>query len=132
MSLTRIEKVCAIDRIVGMRVIFTDNITDHTGRFAIGLVMLVTLLVHRKEDAAMHGLEPVAHVGQRPAHDHAHRVIEVGFAHLVGYRDRVDVGRQHAARVIFWRICHDARSALILLALGLFDSECRCQFCTPS
>ena len=31
----------------------------------------------------MHGLEAVAHVGQRPADDHAHGVVEVGGAHLV-------------------------------------------------
>jgi len=30
----------------------------------------------------MHGLEAVARIGQRARHDHAHGVIEIGFAHL--------------------------------------------------
>ena len=46
----------------------------------------------------MHRLHAVAHVGQRPAHDHAHRVIEIGAAHLVGDRDRCDVGRAAEVR----------------------------------
>ena len=33
--------------------------------------------------AAMHRLETVAHIGQRPTHDHAHRVIEVRRSHLL-------------------------------------------------
>ena len=31
----------------------------------------------------MHRLQPVAHIGQRARHDHAHRVIEVGALHLL-------------------------------------------------
>jgi hypothetical protein len=38
--------------------------------------------------AAMHRLQAVAHVGQRPAYDHAHGVIEVGLAQLVFDVDR--------------------------------------------
>src|SRR5262245_25911140 len=41
----------------------------------------------------MHGLETVAHVGQSPAYDHAHGVIEVGALHLVGDGDRPDIRR---------------------------------------
>jgi hypothetical protein len=37
---------------------------------------------HAVEDAALDGLEAVAHVGQRPPDDHAHRVVEIGFLHL--------------------------------------------------
>ena len=40
----------------------------------------------------MHGLEPVAHVGQRAADDHAHGVIEIAPPHLVGDRDRFEFG----------------------------------------
>ena len=36
----------------------------------------------------MDRLEAVAHVGQRARDDHAHRVVDVGGAHLVLDRDR--------------------------------------------
>ncbi len=41
----------------------------------------------------MHGLEPVANVGQGAAHDHAHRVIEIAALHFVEDRNGLDVGR---------------------------------------
>ena len=41
----------------------------------------------------MHGLEPVADVGQGAAHDHAHRVVEIAAFHFVEDRDGLDVGR---------------------------------------
>ena len=56
----------------------------------------------------MNGLEAVAHVGQGPAHDHAHRVVEVGLLHLVLDGDGRDVafgrsrgrGRGRQARAV--------------------------------
>ena len=41
----------------------------------------------------MDRLEAVAHVGQRPGHDHAHRVIEVAHPHLVFDADGPDVAQ---------------------------------------
>ena len=52
--------------------------------FMYGLSGEVAVLVHRVEDAPMHGLQAVAHIRQRARHDHAHRVIEVAALHLVG------------------------------------------------
>ena len=46
--------------------------------------------MHRVEDAAVHGLEPVAHVGQRAADDDGHRVVEVRRLHLVLERARLE------------------------------------------
>ena len=40
-------------------------------------------VVHRVQHPAVHRLETVAHVGERAAHDHAHRVVEVASAHLL-------------------------------------------------
>ena len=67
----------------------------------------------------MHRLQAVAHVGQRPADDHAHGVIEVRRTHLVfdgdrlyvvieglvgaGTLGRLAVGRQ-AAAIAFRRV----------------------------
>jgi hypothetical protein len=47
--------------------------------------------VHRVEHAAVHRLQAVAHVGEGPADDHAHRVVEVGRAHLLLEAARLDV-----------------------------------------
>ena len=40
-------------------------------------------VVHRHQNAPLRGLEPVAHVGQRAADDHAHRVREIALLELV-------------------------------------------------
>ena len=99
-----------VDRGVAVGVILAHDVADHAGRLAIGLVPVVAALVHREEDAAMHGLQPVAHVGQRTADDHAHRVIEVGAFHLLLDGDGGRRARVAAGRLARWRggrcVCH--------------------------
>ena len=82
-----------VDRQLAVRVVFADHVADDARRFAVAAVPLVAVHLHRIEDAAVHRLQPVADVGQRARHDHAHRVIEVGALHLLFDRDRRDVGR---------------------------------------
>jgi len=90
-------------------VVLTDHVADHTGRFAVGPVPRVTLLVHRMQDAPMHRLQAVADVRQSPAHDHAHGVIEIGLAHLVADRNGGDVGgRRRYAVLVVGLVCHGA------------------------
>ena len=72
-----------IDRRVAVRVILTHHVADDTGAFHISLLRHVAALVHREEDAPMHRLQPVAHIGKRARDDHAHGVIEIGFLHLL-------------------------------------------------
>ena len=63
----------------------------------------------------MHRLQAVAHVGQRAADDHAHRVIEIAPPHLVGDRDRLEFGRLALAGLVrpgrggFWSAKTDTR-----------------------
>ena len=80
-----------VDRLVAMRMVFADDVADDARGFAIGLVPVVAVLVHRKENAAMHRLQTVAHIGQRALHDHAHRVVEIGALQLVFDRDAADI-----------------------------------------
>ena len=68
---------------VAVRVVFADDVADDARGLLVGLVPVVAELAHRVQDAAMHGLQAVAHVGQRAAHDHAHGVVEIRLAHLV-------------------------------------------------
>jgi hypothetical protein len=79
-----------IDRGVAMRVIFTHDVADDAGRFHVFAVPVETAFMHGIEDAAVHGFQPVAHVRKRPAHDHAHRVIEIGPLHFLENGDRFD------------------------------------------
>ena len=71
-----------------MRVKPADHRTHGASRFLVRLVMRVAHIVHRIEHAAVHRLQAVAHIGKCPAHDHAHRVIEIRPAHFCfqGYR----------------------------------------------
>jgi len=62
MSGARIEKSLrhahqrVIDRLVAVRMVFAHHIAGDARRFAIGLVPVIAILVHRIENAAMHGL----------------------------------------------------------------------------
>ena len=68
---------------VAVRVVLAQHVAHHRGALRVGAVRLQAALVHREQHAPVHRLEAVAHVGQRAAHDHAHRVIEVAAAHLL-------------------------------------------------
>ena len=71
-----------VDRRVAVRVVLAHHLADDEGALAVAAVRLEAEVVHRVEHAAVDRLQAVADVGQRPAHDHAHRVIEVRAAHL--------------------------------------------------
>ncbi len=83
-----------IDRLVAVRVIFTDDVADGAGRLAVRLVPVEAVLVHRVENAPMHRLQTVARIRQRTRHDHAHGVIEVGALHLVEDGNGTNIGRR--------------------------------------
>ncbi len=81
-----------IDRRVAMGMVFTHDLADDARRLHIGAVGEEIVFLRRKENAPMHRFETVAHVRQGAAHDHAHRVSEIGTLHLVGDGNRADVG----------------------------------------
>ena len=83
-----------VDREVAVRVVLAHHVADDAGRFLVRLVGREAVLEHRVEDAPVHRLQAVAGVRQRPRDDHAHGVIEVGAAHLVGDLDRLHVARR--------------------------------------
>ncbi len=73
---------------VAMRMVFTDNITDHTGRFFVGFIIVIAHVVHGVQAAAVNRFEPVAHVRQSPADDDRHGIIHVRAFHLIFDVDR--------------------------------------------
>ncbi len=79
-----------VDGAVAMRVVFTHHVTHDTGRFLIGLVIVDAQFEHTEQDAAMHRLQAVAHIGDGARDDDAHCVIEIGFAHFLFDGDRED------------------------------------------
>ena len=103
-----------VDRLAAVRVVLAHHVADDSGRLAVGPVPVVAGLLHRVEDAAVHRLQAIAHVGQRASHDHAHRVIEVGAPHLLFDGDRDDAG---LARL--WGTGRRRNFAQGQLALGL-------------
>ena len=82
-----------VDREIAVRMVLAHRVADGARGLVVGAVGGEVELVHRVEDAPMHRLQAVAHVGQRAAHDHAHRVIEIAALHFVEDRDGLDVGR---------------------------------------
>jgi hypothetical protein len=71
--------------------VFTHHVADDAARLAIGAAGDIARFLAGVEDATVDRLQPVANVGERAAHDHAHRVIEVAGLHLVDDRDGVNV-----------------------------------------
>ena len=97
-----------VNRRVAVRVIFAEDFADDLGALAGGRLGSEAHLVHAEEDAPVHGLQAVANVGQRAAHDYAHRVIDVRPLHLVFDIDRKNVPRAAWNQRILRRIliCH--------------------------
>ncbi len=80
-----------VDGGVAVRVVLAHHLADDQRALRVGAVGAEPKLVHRVQHAAVHGLQAVAHVGQRAPDDHRHRVVEVGGAHLLLERARFDV-----------------------------------------
>ena len=72
-----------VDRLVAVRVVALHRLADDAGALAGRGGRAEAEVVHRHEDAALRRLEAVAHVGQGPADDDAHRVGEVAVLQLV-------------------------------------------------
>ena len=75
-----------VERGVAVRVIAAHHVADDLRALAVLGVGGEVLLPHRVEDAALHRLEAVAHVGQRARGDDRQRVVQV--AALRGFVQR--------------------------------------------
>src|SRR6202035_5877812 len=73
-----------------VRVVMLEHLADDRGTLLIAGPRGHSLVLHRVEDAAMDGLEAIANVRQRPAHDDAHRIVHVARTHLVLELQRQD------------------------------------------
>ena len=66
-----------------MRVIFTHNFTNDTGRFFVRFIRRYPQLAHAVKNSSVYRLQAVAHVRQGTADDDAHRVVDIGLLHFV-------------------------------------------------
>ena len=66
-----------VDRLIAVGMEVAHGVADDLGAFAKLALRLEAELAHGVEHAPVHGLQPVAHVGQRPVHDGGERVSEV-------------------------------------------------------
>ena len=94
-----------VDRRVAVRVVLAHDVADESGRLLVGPVVPVRLLPHPEEDAAVHGLEAVAHVGERAPDDDGHRVVEIAPLDLLFDGDGNLLGRVEDGR-LFGRVGH--------------------------
>ena len=74
-----------------MRVVFTQDFAHHTRGFHRLGISGQPHFLHGKQDAPLHGLLAVAHVGQGAAFHHAHGVFEVGAFGVGGEQQDVAV-----------------------------------------
>ena len=72
-----------VDRRVAVRVVLAHHLADDVRGLLVLDPRAEVQAVHAEQRAAVHGLEAVAHVGERAPHDHAHRVVDVVAAHLL-------------------------------------------------
>ena len=92
-----------VERDVAVWVVLAEHVADDGGALLERAAGVQPQLVHRVEDAAVHRLQAVAHLGQRARDDHAHRVVEERLLELVldepGEDTLADVGSGHSLSV---------------------------------
>ncbi|MNZ23668.1 hypothetical protein D3C78_407870 [compost metagenome] len=94
-----------VHRGVAVRVVLTDDVTDHTGGFLVRLVPVVAQLAHGEQHAPVHRLQAVARIRQGTPDDHAHRVVEVRLFQLV-----FDIDREN----FFGQFAHEKPGSFVL------------------
>ena len=81
-----------VDRLVAVRVVVAHHLADDLGALLVAAGGVEPQLAHGIEDAPVHRLQAVAHVGQRPVHDGGERIGEVALLQRVLEADRLDRG----------------------------------------
>ena len=76
-----------VDRLVAVRMEVAHHLADDLGGLLVAAGRTEPHLAHRVDDAPVHRLQPVAHVGQRAVHDGGERVGEIA---LLKRRPEID------------------------------------------
>ena len=84
-----------VDRLIAMRMERPHHVADNLGAFLESRAGVELEDMHAVENAAMHGLQPIAGVGKRAAHDGGERIGEIALLQRVA---QVDVDRRGRRR----------------------------------
>ena len=68
-----------IDRLVAMRVVLTDYVTDDARALLISTCRVKLQLSHRPQQAAVHRFQAITQIGERPGGDGRHRIDQITF-----------------------------------------------------
>ena len=85
-----------VHSVIAVRVVFAQHVAHDAGALSVRFIGRNAQLGHRIDDAAVHGLKAVAHIGQRAAHNHRHCVGNKRFFQLV-----FQLQRHKVANVLF-------------------------------
>jgi hypothetical protein len=88
-----------VDSRVAVGVVRPHDIAHHLGAFVMRPVGTQTPVEHGVEDATVHRLEAVAHIGQGAGHNDRHGVLQEGALHLLLDFDGLDVPLDRALAV---------------------------------
>ena len=98
-----------VDREIAVRMVVAHRVADDLRGLAVGPSGDEAALLTGVEDAPVHRLQPVAHVGQCTRDDHRHGVVEIGGLHLLDDGDGGNVagldGRRCAGQWCFLDCC---------------------------
>jgi hypothetical protein len=93
----------------------THGLADDLGALGVFLVVLQAHLAERVEDAAMNRLETIACIGERAPDDDAHRVVEIGAAHLL-----LDVDGDHVRSAVWGRSAFERELWVLIVCHRVF------------
>ncbi len=82
-----------VDGLIAVGMVLADHVADDPGRFLVRLVVHVVQLVHGEEYSPVHRFQTVPDIGQGPADNGAHGIVQIGPPHLVF--NRYDRGCRH-------------------------------------
>ena len=93
---------------VAMGMVAAQHVAHAGGGLLEGLIRGQIVLIQSVEDATVNGLQAVPHVGQGPAHDDAHGVVDVAGLHFVDqlrFGDHL-IGKGNVLRLVVSLVCH--------------------------
>ena len=76
-----------VDRLVAMRMEIAHHVADDLGGLLERRAGIEPQQLHPVQDAAVHRLQPVARIGQRPVHDGGERIGEIALLQRLAQRD---------------------------------------------
>jgi len=113
-----------VDSGVAVRMVLAHGVADDLGALGVLLVEVQAHLMHGKEDAAMHGLEAVADIGQSAADDDRHGVVEVRAAHLLFNVDGDEVSGAGAGESVVVGLGRNGELGVLIVCHGYHHYRC--------